>query len=296
MKWETLVILIVTVVVYILMGALVFLLLEQQHETDVKKMAHSTFISFTGNNTCVLPDELETFVMKVITAYDAGVITASNVSSSSHWNYGSSVFFAITVITTIGYGHLAPSTSGGQAFCMLYAVVGIPLCAVILVGIGERLARPYMKFNLIRPVSSFPRLEKMFRMILFTLVCLIIFTLIPAAIIMHFEEWTYLQSWYFTIVTLTTVGFGDFVPDQKSPEGNSLYKAMIGLWIFCGLAWLAMVFHMVIFYVRSLSHKIDTEAFEVTQVVQRDDQVCIASANEKQPLQMLNGSTTSSAL
>ena len=113
-----------------------------------------------------------------------------------------------------GYGHLAPTTSAGQVFFTLYAVIGIPLCAIMLVGIGERLARPYIKFDMVRPVTSFPKIEKMSRMIMFTMLCFIVFTLIPAAIIMQLEEWTYLQSWYFTIVTLTTVGFGDFVPGR----------------------------------------------------------------------------------
>ena len=82
----------------------------------------------------------------------------------------------------------------------------------MLVGLGERLAIPYMKFDLIRPLSKFPRAEKMLRMVLFTSVCFTIFSLIPAAIIMQFEGWTYLEAWYYTIVTLTTVGFGDYVP------------------------------------------------------------------------------------
>lgn len=295
MHWKTLLILVITVVVYILVGAAIFLVLEQQHEKYVKKTAYNTFVSFISNHTCISPSDLEKFVTEVITAYDSGVITTSQISNSSRWSYGSSIFFAITVITTIGYGHLAPSTSGGQVFFTFYAIVGIPLCAIMLVGIGERLARPYMKFGLARPVSRCPRLEKMFRMILFTLVCFTIFSMIPAAIIMQLEDWTYLQSWYFTIVTLTTVGFGDFVPDQNSPEGSTIYKMVIGLWIFCGLAWLAMVFHMAIFYMRTLTNKIDTNDFEVTQIVEGNEQVYTTSANEKKPLQMSNGSSSAHA-
>ena len=114
-----------------------------------------------------------------------------------------------------GYGHLSPITKAGQIFFTFYAIVGIPLCATMLVGIGERLARPYMKFDLARSKSSCPKLEKACRVVLFTLVCYAIFSLIPAAVIMHLENWSYLETWYFTIVTLTTVGFGDYVPGKK---------------------------------------------------------------------------------
>jgi len=35
---------------------------------------------------------------------------------------------------------------------------------------------------------------------------------IPAVIFWHIEEgWTYLDSLYFSFVTLTTIGFGDYV-------------------------------------------------------------------------------------
>ena len=57
------------------------------------------------------------------------------------------------------------------------------------------------------------------------------------------------------------------------PEGSSIYKIVAGIWIFCGLAWLAMVFHMVIFFVRSLTNKISTEDFEI-KVVEGHEEVC----------------------
>ena len=48
MNWKTLVILIISVLVYILVGAAIFLALEQHHETRVKEIAQSTFMAFTG--------------------------------------------------------------------------------------------------------------------------------------------------------------------------------------------------------------------------------------------------------
>ena len=115
-----------------------------------------------------------------------------------------------------GYGDIAPSSPAGQLFFIIYAIIGIPLCAIMLVGLGEILARPYLKFEQIKPFTKFLRAEKIFRMVLFTSVCFSIFSLMPAAIIMSTENWTYLEAWYFTIVTLTTVGFGDFVPGRTS--------------------------------------------------------------------------------
>ncbi|NXU65672.1 KCNK3 protein, partial [Horornis vulcanius] len=38
-----------------------------------------------------------------------------------------------------GYGHAAPSTDGGKVFCMLYALLGIPLTLVMFQSLGERI-------------------------------------------------------------------------------------------------------------------------------------------------------------
>lgn len=47
--------------------------------------------------------------------------------------------------------------------------------------------------------------------ILFILAGCIVFVTIPAVIFKYIEGWTALESIYFVVVTLTTVGFGDFV-------------------------------------------------------------------------------------
>ena len=40
----------------------------------------------------------------------------------------------------VRYGHIAPETRGGRGFCMIYAIVGIPLCLSVLADIGAVLA------------------------------------------------------------------------------------------------------------------------------------------------------------
>ena len=41
---------------------------------------------------------------------------------------------------------------------------------------------------------------------------LVIFIFLPAVIFSVFEEWNYLDSFYSSFITLTTIGFGDIVP------------------------------------------------------------------------------------
>ena len=40
------------------------------------------------------------------------------------WDFPKAWLFTITIMTTVGYGHIAPKTFGGKMFCILYALIG----------------------------------------------------------------------------------------------------------------------------------------------------------------------------
>ncbi len=51
--------------------------------------------------------------------------------------------------------------------------------------------------------------------LLFILAGCILFVTIPAVIFKHIEGWTALESTYFVVITLTTVGIGDYVAGES---------------------------------------------------------------------------------
>ncbi|XP_062947162.1 potassium channel subfamily K member 10 [Cynocephalus volans] len=270
MKWKTVVAIFVVVVVYLVTGGLVFRALEQPFESSQKNTIALEKAEFLRDHICVSPQELETLIQHALDADNAGVSPIGNSSNnSSHWDLGSAFFFAGTVITTIGYGNIAPSTEGGKIFCILYAIFGIPLFGFLLAGIGDQLGTIFGK--------SITRVEKVFRKkqvsqtkirvistILFILAGCIVFVTIPAVIFKYIEGWTALESIYFVVVTLTTVGFGDFVAGGNAGINyREWYKPLVWFWILVGLAYFAAVLSMIGDWLRVLSKKTKEEVGEI---------------------------------
>ncbi|VDM13174.1 unnamed protein product [Wuchereria bancrofti] len=57
------------------------------------------------------------------------------------WTFGSAVFYAITLFTTIGYGTIACRTTIGKILTVIYSIIGIPLMLAILQDVGNTLLR-----------------------------------------------------------------------------------------------------------------------------------------------------------
>lgn len=280
MRWKTVSAIFFLVVLYLIIGATVFRALEQPHESSQKLAILAEKLEFLTMHSCVNSSKLEDLVKQVVSAVRAGVNPSGNSSNqSSLWDLSSSFFFAGTVITTIGFGNISPHTEGGRIFCIIYALLGIPLFGFLLAGVGDQLGTIFGK--------GIAKVEKMivkwkvsqtkirvFSTLLFILFGCLIFVALPAVIFKHIEGWSALESIYFVVITLTTIGFGDFVAGEKggseNPAGGSVespvylnyYKPVVWFWILVGLAYFAAVLSMIGDWFRVISKKTKEEVGE----------------------------------
>ena len=138
-----------------------------------------------------------------------------------------------------GYGHLTPITDWGKFFIILYAVVGLPLTVVLLTACVQKLEGPLLKliYNLkyastcceSRLSNSWIKFIHLVSLIVIFWICIIT---IPSYIFWYIEypEWSHLDSFYFVFISVTTIGYGDFVPGDHPEDNETLqnfYKVCV---------------------------------------------------------------------
>ncbi|XP_075898040.1 potassium channel subfamily K member 15 isoform X2 [Nelusetta ayraudi] len=152
--------------------------------------------------------------------------------------------------TSEGYGHAAPGTDAGKVFCMFYAVLGIPLTLVMFQSLGERM-NTFVRFLLhkIKKCLGFRHAEvSMENMVLVGFLSCIGTLCVGAAAFSHFEGWTFFHAYYYCFITLTTIGFGDFVALQKKEDlqEKTPYVAFSFMYILVGLTVIGAFLNLVV--------------------------------------------------
>lgn len=248
--WLTLYILLY--VGYLCIGSVFFELLESGIEQDMRSSYRSSKAVFLAKYPEVQDEDLEAFLTEVVKANDRGISPLRNASNELNWGFGQALFFASTVVTTIGYGRVTPLSQTGKIFCMIYATIGIPLTLVLLTAVVERLLLPanwllgklnaklghlYQPFNI-----------RLMHLSIIILIIAILFFMIPTVVFANIEpSWGMLDAFYYCFISLTTIGLGDYIPGEGvTQENRSLYKICITIYLVCGL--IAMMLALTVFY------------------------------------------------
>ncbi|OCT62152.1 potassium channel subfamily K member 9 [Xenopus laevis] len=226
---------------YLLVGAAVFDALESESEIFRKRILEEKRTDL--KNKYGFTDEDYREIERV-------VLQSEPHRAGKQWKFAGSFYFAITVITTIGYGHAAPGTDAGKVFCMFYAVLGIPLTLVMFQSLGERM-NTFVRF-LLKKLKRCVHMRKtevsMENMVMVGFLSCIGTLGIGAAAFSYFEGWTFFHSYYYCFITLTTIGFGDFVALQKNEalQKKPPYVAFSFMYILVGLTVIGAFLNLVV--------------------------------------------------
>ncbi|XP_061099087.1 potassium channel subfamily K member 3a [Conger conger] len=265
--------LIVCTFTYLLVGAAVFDVLESKEETtqrkelDDKKRDLMEKYNLTKGNF----EELESVVLH-LKPHKAGV----------QWRFAGSFYFAITVITTIGYGHAAPSTDSGKVFCMFYALLGIPLTLVMFQSLGERINTlvRYLLHRLKKALGLRRTEVSMANMVAIGFFSCVGTLCVGAGAFSAYETWTFFQAFYYCFITLTTIGFGDYVALQKDEalQNHPRYVAFSFIYILTGLTVIGAFLNLVVLRFMTMNAEDEKRDAEQRALLSRNGQAGGAGA------------------
>ena len=117
-----------------------------------------------------------------------------------------------------GYGYITPQTAAGQMLCIFVSLFGIPITLLTLKSAGELIAElantivtRFEKKILKREEPK--QVKTKSAVILFSFMVLLI--VVNGLLSTLLQSWTFVQGVYCWFVTLSTIGFGDYVPTRE---------------------------------------------------------------------------------
>jgi potassium channel subfamily K len=183
--------------------------------------------------------------LKVCAFYFVGYLLLAVIFFSfvfEQWSIIDSLYFSIVLLTTIGYGDIAPSNDTTRLFLIWFAMYGVAILGIFLGIVGhtlaemqqravERLQAASTKMTLKAISTDVPVTEMMpatkhksLAQDVLDLICLespiVIIVLVVALSMGYVEGWSIIQSIYYAVISITTIGLGDITPEK---EGTRLF-------------------------------------------------------------------------
>nr|XP_045592884.1 potassium channel subfamily K member 18-like isoform X2 [Procambarus clarkii] len=146
------------VIGYTIVGAFTFERFEAPHELEVKKNMSSVRLKVTDDLWSItdrmpvlnetkwansVRERLVTFEKSLIRAIKNDGWDGDEDLHTQQWTFAGALFYSIILITTIGYGHIAPKTDWGKVVTIIYAIPGVPLMMLCLANIGDGMAHSF---------------------------------------------------------------------------------------------------------------------------------------------------------
>jgi len=162
--------------------------------------------------------EIRRLVTTTATIISLSTITFSILEPHQIISPFDGLYFSVITLTTVGFGDKYPSSPLGKVFTMMLSILGLGIFQALVDVVGQwrdRYLVPILRSK-----------DKPVRDVGFTLITLILFGSLLFSIA---EGWSIQDSAYFSLVTATTVGYGDMVPESPTGKIAAIIYALLSL-------------------------------------------------------------------
>ncbi|XP_038831489.1 potassium channel subfamily K member 1-like [Salvelinus namaycush] len=211
--------LLLSYILFTLFGGLVLMAIEQPQENRLRAQVLELREHFLRDNYCVPESRLDTIIVKASFSANRNIAVLDAHRDDWSWDFSSSMFFVINVLTVRGYGNSSLLSDDGKLFCIFYCLLGIPLTLFVLSCLSD-LMLPILTHGPVRHLQTYWGLPYgravLLHASLFSLVLVILLFLLPATSLCYLEpEWSFLDALFFCVVTLSTIGQGDYLLGKR---------------------------------------------------------------------------------
>ena len=194
----------------------------------------------------LLEDDLEKIILEYTHIHASTLdyyykFNCHNPDQQINWFFTQSLFYCFTVITTIGYGSRTPKSDFGKMLTVVYAIFGF-----MLLGSFIHVTSYKIKLLLQKRTKILNMTKSKYKRLVYVQLATLLYVIFPAIVFYYIEnvimdqsDWTLTTCFYYVAITLTTIGFGDYVPTLTNTKLPYIiiiiYEICIFIWILAGL-------------------------------------------------------------
>jgi Ion channel len=183
------------------------------------------------------------------------------------WTVVQAAYFITVTITTCGYGYFHPTSDGSKVFTIFYIFFGLIIVLTVISGLVNSVLHDAQEgivramHSVINPIflggnsqlgDSTLRVYK----VQLSLIGIFILLLVGTLFFSGNEDWDLIDSIYWTVCTMTTVGYGDLTIKYESSRIFAIFFILT-----CVLIYTAAVSNIIDVYIESM----DSAALAVEQ-------------------------------
>uniref|UniRef100_A0A7S2DFV6 Potassium channel domain-containing protein n=1 Tax=Octactis speculum TaxID=3111310 RepID=A0A7S2DFV6_9STRA len=160
----------------------------------------------------------------------------SGDKTTRHWTIDEALYFTTVTLTTVGYGDFAPKTDGGKLFTIIFIFLGLSVVFQIFSEIAS-LALAAAEAATMKAADDNPddNSDPHFAKVAMSVGMILFFVFLSSFFFYFNEEFLqdgekdFLNAFYWSFVTVTTVGYGDMAILKESSRIFSIFFIIVAV-------------------------------------------------------------------